>query len=288
MATTHEIQPGRRIELAQEVVGLDRADRLARIVEQQTGQAPERIDGFTIGAPRITGDAPHDGEVHPDGDELLFLISGAVTVTLELAAGDRLVELGAGEAVVVPRGVWHKITMRDPGQLIHITPGPHGDARPLARSAREREPLAGQAEATGATPSTDRRPLVLSPGEGRNYAMGRVSAVFKADGAETAGRYSISEWWLEPHTKGPGAHTHPEDDVFFVLDGTMSFLVHDEWVDASAGSFVLVPGGATHTFENLGDTRAGALNISAPGDFEARMPAIADWFRQRPPGDADC
>ena len=135
MATTHEIQPGRRIDLAQEVVGLARADRLARIVEQQAGRAPERIDGFTIGAPRITGDAPHDGERHPDGDELLFLISGAVTVTLELADGDRLVELGAGEAVVVPKGVWHKITMRDPGQLIHITPGPNGHARPLARPA---------------------------------------------------------------------------------------------------------------------------------------------------------
>jgi len=132
MATTHEIGPGRRIDLAQEVVGLDRADRRARIVEQQKGRPPERIDGFTIGALRITGDAPHDGEVHPDGDELLFLISGAVTVTLELADGDRLVELGAGDGLVVPKGVWHKITMRDPGQLIHITPGPNGDARPLA------------------------------------------------------------------------------------------------------------------------------------------------------------
>ena len=36
--------------------------------------------------------------------------------------------------------------------------------------------------------------------------MGRIGAVFKADGEETAGRYSISEWWLEPNTQGPGAH----------------------------------------------------------------------------------
>jgi mannose-6-phosphate isomerase-like protein (cupin superfamily) len=118
--------------------------------------------------------------------------------------------------------------------------------------------------------------------------MGRISAVFKADGAETAGRYSISEWWLEPHTRGPGAHTHPEDDVFFVLDGSLTFLVGDAWVDAPAGSFVLVPGGVAHTFQNRGDDRAGALNISAPGNFEARMPAIAEWFVERRPGDADC
>jgi mannose-6-phosphate isomerase-like protein (cupin superfamily) len=131
MTTTHEIQPGRRIDLAREVVGLDGSDRLARLVEQTPGRPPQRIDGFTVGAPELIGDAPHDGEIHPDGDELLYLISGAVTVTLELADGDRLVDLGAGDALVVPKGVWHKITMRERGQLIHITPGPNGEARPL-------------------------------------------------------------------------------------------------------------------------------------------------------------
>jgi mannose-6-phosphate isomerase-like protein (cupin superfamily) len=136
--------------------------------------------------------------------------------------------------------------------------------------------------------SDSRLPLVLAPGEGRSYNLGRGAAIFKADGDETAGRYSISEWWLDPHTKGPGAHTHPEDDVFFVLEGTMSVFVHDEWVGAPAGSFVLVPGGFTHTFENRGDTRAGALNISAPGDFETRMPGIAQWFVDRLPEEADC
>lgn len=69
--------------------------------------------------------------MHPDGDELLYLVSGAVTVTLELSGGNTQVDLGAGEAVVVPRGVWHQVTSREPGQLIHVTPGPNGDARPL-------------------------------------------------------------------------------------------------------------------------------------------------------------
>ena len=119
--------------------------------------------------------------------------------------------------------------------------------------------------------------------------MGRLRAVFKADGNETGGHYSISEWWLDPHTKGPGAHQHPEDDVFFVLEGPMHLFVDDQSVEAPAGSFVLVPGGViTHTFENRGNTRAGALNVSAPGDFEERMPGIADWFINRAPGDTVC
>jgi mannose-6-phosphate isomerase-like protein (cupin superfamily) len=128
------------------------------------------------------------------------------------------------------------------------------------------------------------KPIFLLPGEGRAYAMGRISAVFKADGDETNKRYSISEWWLEPHTAGPGAHSHPEDDVFYVIEGTMSFLIGDHWVDAQRGALVLAPGGVTHDFENRGSSRAGVLNFSVPGDFEVNMPDIVKWFEENPPG----
>ena len=128
--------------------------------------------------------------------------------------------------------------------------------------------------------------LHVEPAGGRVYAMGPVRAVFKADGAETGGQYSISEWWLDPYTKGPGAHAHPEDDVFYVLEGTMSFLVGDRWIDARKGSFVLAPGGTTHSFENRTSEPVGMLNVSVPGDFEPEMEGIAEWFRARSPEDA--
>jgi len=130
-----------------------------------------------------------------------------------------------------------------------------------------------------------RKAVVLMPGKGRSYPMGRISAVFKADGDETAEAYSISEWWLEAHTKGPGAHSHPEDDVFYVIEGTMSLLVGERWLDAPVGTFVLVPGGVTHDFENRSDARAGVLNFSS-GVFEPEMEGIADWFAKNPPGRA--
>ena len=128
-----------------------------------------------------------------------------------------------------------------------------------------------------------RKPVVLAPGQGRAYPMGRIGAIFKADGAESDSRYSISEWWLEPHTKGPGSHSHPEDDIFYVLEGTMSILVGEQWTDAVRGTFVLIPGGVVHDFENRGDTRSGVLNFSVPGAFEQDMPAIAQWFAENPP-----
>jgi mannose-6-phosphate isomerase-like protein (cupin superfamily) len=134
---------------------------------------------------------------------------------------------------------------------------------------------------------TDRAAVVLGPEDGRRYDMGRIVAVFKADGAETSGGYSISEWWLEPHTTGPGPHSHAEDDTFYVIEGTMSVLVGHRWVEAPKGAFVLIPGGTTHDFENRSAARAGVLNFSHPGDFEQRMPAIVTWFADHPTGDTE-
>jgi len=134
--------------------------------------------------------------------------------------------------------------------------------------------------------SAPQDPLVVMSGQGRRYEMNGLSAVFLADGAETGDAYSISEWWLEPHTKGPGAHAHDEDDVFYVLEGTVSFLVGEKWFEAAKGAFVKAPGGLMHDFENRSDARAGVLNLSFPGGFERNMPMIVDWFAQHPPGRA--
>jgi hypothetical protein len=57
-----------------------------------------------------------------------------------------------------------------------------------------------------AKPLSGRKPIVLAPGKGRHYPMGRISSIFKADGKETNNGYSISEWWLEPNTEGPHVH----------------------------------------------------------------------------------
>ena len=130
-----------------------------------------------------------------------------------------------------------------------------------------------------------RKPVVLAPGQGRAYPMGRISAVFKADEAETRSLYSVSEWWLEPRTQGPGTHSHDEDDLFYVIEGVMSIRVGEDWFDCAKGAFVLVPGGVPHDFENRGDVRAGFVNFSAPGPFEPDMPGIAAWFIENPPKD---
>ena len=137
-----------------------------------------------------------------------------------------------------------------------------------------------------ADPVSAREAVVLEPGKGRACPMGRIAAVLKADGDETRGRYSISEWRLEPHTQGPGLHSHAEDDILYVIERIMSVLVGEQWTHAAKGTFVLVPGGVVHDFENRTGERPALLNFFAPGEFEPEMPAIAAWFAEHPPKDA--
>lgn len=117
------------IDLTNTVMGLHRGGELHEI-ESPPGP-PVRIDGYSIGAPFMTQEPPHVGEMHPDGDELLFLVSGKVTVVLEDETPHRSVDLVPGQALVVPRGVWHRVLLREPSQLVHVTPGPGGEHRPL-------------------------------------------------------------------------------------------------------------------------------------------------------------
>ena len=130
---------------------------------------------------------------------------------------------------------------------------------------------------------TDTDVLFLRPGEGRTYALGRMNAVFKADHGETGNAYSVSEWWLEPKTSGPGAHSHADNvELFYVLTGVASILAGEEWLEAPAGSFVRIPATVLHDFENRTDTRVGLLNVFLPGGFEENMPAIVKWFADNP------
>jgi mannose-6-phosphate isomerase-like protein (cupin superfamily) len=121
--------------------------------------------------------------------------------------------------------------------------------------------------------------IFLPPEGGRSYQAGPMHAVFKADGAETDDRYCVSEWWLEAGERGPGPHHHDENvEMFYVIEGTMSFLTGEEWLDAPRGSFLRIPEGVTHDFENRSDARAGALNLFIPGGFEVMMPRIVAYF----------
>ncbi len=132
-------------------------------------------------------------------------------------------------------------------------------------------------------PSSGRLPagvILVRPGEGRQYDCGPMQSAFLADGEESGNRYSVSIWWVSPGSPGPGAHSHEaNEELFYVIEGTMTFLVGDQYIDAEPGKFIRVPAGVTHDFENRTRQCVGALNVFIPGGFEVQMPVIVEWFR---------
>ena len=68
--------------------------------------------------------------MHPAGDEILYLVDGALDVILEQKNGERVVTLQPGTACVVPRGTWHRQIVHQPGELLAITYGKGTQHRP--------------------------------------------------------------------------------------------------------------------------------------------------------------
>ena len=116
-----------RVDVARFVLDIDRD----LSVSARAGRPgpPERIDGMTVGIQVVTDDAPHDGEMHPDGDEILYVASGRMRIAGD-SDPDAPIELGPGDACIVPKGEWHRLSVLEPALLVHITPGPRGEHRP--------------------------------------------------------------------------------------------------------------------------------------------------------------
>ena len=90
-------------------------------------------DGRVVGLARARQPAdlhPDMWERHPEGDELLVLISGALDLVLETASGERIVELRPGSAYVVPQGDWHRFVQREPSDLLYVVRGKGTELRP--------------------------------------------------------------------------------------------------------------------------------------------------------------
>ena len=85
------------------------------------------------------------------------------------------------------------------------------------------------------------------------------------DGSHTGHRLGIGEITVAPHTNGPPQHRHARhDEGFYVVSGTARFTVGEKSYDAPAGTMVMVPPGAPHTFANPGDQPLVLLNTFTP------------------------
>ncbi|MCO5118670.1 MAG: hypothetical protein M9951_03440 [Burkholderiaceae bacterium] len=61
-------------------------------------------------------------EMHPGGDEILLMFSGALTVEYSDGIDHGSACLDAGRGLVIPAGLWHRLVLREPGLLSALTP----------------------------------------------------------------------------------------------------------------------------------------------------------------------
>jgi quercetin dioxygenase-like cupin family protein len=119
-------------------------------------------------------------------------------------------------------------------------------------------------------------PIVLRPGEGEVLTAGASSLTIMVDSAGSDGRLALQDSVIEAGFPGPFPHYHREMiDAFFVLEGTVEFLIRDERIQGGPGTFVLVPPGVVHTFANRTDAPARMLNLFLPGGLEGYLRELA-------------
>lgn len=78
-----------------------------------------------VGVIRFSGETPW--ERHP-GDELLYVVEGAVDVTVLFEADRQQTTVRQGEIFVVPKGCWHRQQPRPSVSLMFLTPAGGTDA----------------------------------------------------------------------------------------------------------------------------------------------------------------
>ena len=88
-------------------------------------------------------------------------------------------------------------------------------------------------------------------------------------GEQTNGHVGLVDETLSPRFDGPPLHAHPTfDELFYVIDGELTFQVGDELRRVSAGGALLAKRGVPHTFANHSGRPARVLVAVTPAGFE--------------------
>jgi len=125
------------------------------------------------------------------------------------------------------------------------------------------------------------RGLVVKPGEGlafENPTGGTLTFKMRSEGC--SGVLTAVEGTAAPG-EGPPLHVHDQDEVIYTLDSTFRVKLDGTLHEAPPRSFVFIPRGTPHTWQNIGTElgRFFATVMPATTEFEqffaryARLPA---------------
>jgi mannose-6-phosphate isomerase-like protein (cupin superfamily) len=127
---------------------------------------------------------------------------------------------------------------------------------------------------------------VVPPDGGESIQLGPTLMRILEDGTTTGHRLGIGEITLAPHTQGPPQHRHARhDEGFYVVAGSARFTVGETTYDAPAGTLVMLPPGAPHTFANPTGETTILLNTFTPDLYVQYFRDMAEYFASGQPFD---
>jgi quercetin dioxygenase-like cupin family protein len=123
--------------------------------------------------------------------------------------------------------------------------------------------------ASGVNPAPG--PLVVAPQEGRTanpLTIGGQEAFIKVAGADTNDGLTCMFHTVPPMT-GPPVHQHQhEDELFYVIEGEVTFEVDGKRTVAKAGTTLFAPRLTKHAFQNFSQSTARLLIVLVPGGLD--------------------
>jgi quercetin dioxygenase-like cupin family protein len=118
-------------------------------------------------------------------------------------------------------------------------------------------------------------PIVVAPRAGLSVEnpVGGV-LTFKATTDQTGGAVTALETIAAPG-EGPPLHVHTEDELIHTLEGVFRIKLGNVIHELAPGSFVFIPSGTPHTWQNVGERPARFFATIMPA-----AKAFEDFFRR--------
>lgn len=115
---------------------------------------------------------------------------------------------------------------------------------------------------------------VFSTAGAGDLALGFGPHIIRISAGQTDGRLGVFEAEV-PAGEGPPLHVHDREDEFFrVLEGHFAFWCNGERVELGTDGMLVVPRGAIHSFQNVGQATGRLMCIMTPGGFEGFFAAV--------------
>ncbi|HJS48957.1 MAG TPA: cupin domain-containing protein [Gaiellaceae bacterium] len=223
----------------------------------------EQLAAVDVRAARGWGTTPP--HVHVRHGEALYVLAGE----LELQLDDRVQQVGPETWAFVPPGVVHTVeTGSDtPARylVLHAPGAGYGDYVRGDMAAFDQRPAADYVSADPGLAVVRR----AGGKEGETITdLPNRRAALLLDLAELA----VTECSYGSGERGAELHVHRHHaDAFLVLEGELEIKLHEGSLTVPAGTFVLVPPGVVHGFDNESGTTMRYFNLHAPsvgfGDY---------------------